>query len=162
MFKEYYEDCRVGDQVVTPGRTITETDVVQFAALSSDWNAIHTDQQFAARSPFGQRIAHGLLGLVAGFCLLSRPGWFTFWPRSMICITGLDKVRFLLPIYLGDTIHLVAEIVDKTEMRDGRGLITTRMHVVNQRDELVIAGRIKLMAARRPIDDQPSGSTDQR
>lgn len=154
MLKEYYEDCSVGDRIVTPGRTITETDVVQFAALSSDWNAIHTDREFAARSPFGQRIAHGLLGLVAGFCLLSRPGWFTFWPRSMTCITRLDKVRFLLPIFIGDTIHLVAEIVEKTAMPDGSGLVTTRMHVVNQRDELVVAGRIQLKAACRPAGEQ--------
>jgi len=157
MLKEYFEDCKVGDRVVTPGRTITETDLVLFAAFSSDWNAIHTDREFAAQSPFGQRIAHGLLGLVTGFCLLSRGGWFHFWPASLVCITRLDKIRFLAPVFIGDTIRLDAEIVEMTRMREGNGLITSRMQVRNQRNEMVIAGRIQLQAGCRPAD----GCSDQ-
>ena len=161
MFKEYFEDCRIGERIVTPGRTITEADVVMFAAFSSDWNAVHTDKEFAAEhSPFGRRIAHGMLGLVAGICLLSRKGWFTFWPESLICITGLEKFRFVMPIFIGDTIHLQAEIIEKSEMPDNQGLITTRVRIKNQRDELVISGRVKLLAGRRPAEnDLGEGAT---
>lgn len=150
MFKKHYEDCQVGDRTTTPGRTITETDIVMFAALTGDWNSVHVDKEYAAKNtPFGQRIAHGLLGLVAGFCLLSRQGWYHFWPESLICITKLDKVRFALPIFIGDTIRLDAEIVEMTPMPDGNGLITTRLDVLNQRDESLITGRIQILAGGR-------------
>ena len=150
MIKEYYEDCKLGDRVVTPGRTITETDVVMFAAFSSDWNSVHVDKEHAASTPFKQRIAHGLLGLVAGTCLLSRLGWILFWPRSTLCITGLERVRFVRPIYIGDTIHLEAEIVEMVDGEDGNGTITTRLQIKNQDRKLVITGRIKTLAGRRP------------
>jgi len=150
MFKDYFEDCSIGDRTVTQGRTITESDVVSFAALSSDWNAIHTDRHYAAKySPYGQRVAHGLLGLVAGLCLLSRPGWFTFWPKSWLFLSGLDRVRFIAPIFIGDTIHLDAEIVNLQPISDDRGVVTSRMRIRNQDDMLVISARLKLIAGRR-------------
>lgn len=150
-FKQYYDDCALDERVVTPGRTITESDVVMFSAFSGDWNSVHTDKEFAAeKTPFGERIAHGLLGLVVGTCLLSRLGWFIFWPQSMICITGIDKVKFILPVLIGDTIHLEATIVDKKPMRGDEGLITTRMRIINQRGEKAISMQITLKAKRRP------------
>lgn len=155
-WKDYYEDCAVGDRVATPGRTITEADVVRFAALSGDWNPLHTDAEYARTTPFAGRIAHGLLGLVAGGCLLSRVGWFTFWPRSMIAITSLDDVRFDAPIHLGDTICLEAEILEKRVMSDDRGLITTRMQINNQRGQAVITFRLGLIAGRRPAAMLPA------
>jgi len=159
-FKNYFEDCRVGDRVTTPGRTITEADVVQFAAFSSDWNAIHTDRHYAEHyTLFGQRIAHGLLGLVVGLCLLSREGWFTFWPRSWIVLTGLDRVRFTEPVFLGDTIYLDIEIVEMTPAPGGKGIITSRARIKNQRDEVVISARVKLLAGRRPVGE--SAGTDE-
>jgi acyl dehydratase len=150
-FKQYWDDCELDDRVVTPGRTITETDVVMFAALTGDWNSVHSDREFAKKNtPFRERIAHGLLGVVVGSCLLSRLGWFAFWPQSMICITGIDKVRFLLPILIGDTIYLEATIIDKKLMRGDEGLITTRMRIINQRGEKAISMQITLKAKRRP------------
>jgi len=147
--KEYYEDCKVGDRIVTPGRTITEADVVMFSAFSSDWNAIHTDKHYAETTTYGKRIAHGMLGLVAGSCLLSRAGWFTFWPRSMKCITGLDRVRFPLPIFIGDSIYLQAEIVEMIPAPNNMGIITSKLRIINQHDSAVITGRIKILAGTR-------------
>ncbi len=147
--KEYFEDCKVGDSIITPGRTITEADVVMFAAFSSDWNSIHTDKHYAESTPFGQRIAHGLLGFVAGACLISRVGWFTFWPQSMECITGLDKVRFPKPVFIGDSIHLHAEIVEMLPAPGDKGIITTKLRIINQHDETVITGRIKILVGSR-------------
>ena len=152
MSKMHYEDSRIGDRVVTPGRTITETDVVMFTALSGDWNAVHTNREYAEKhTPFGERIAHGLLGLSIGASLMSQIGWNTLYPHSMICLTGMDRVRFRLPIKFGDTIHLDAEIIEKTEMPGGEmGLLTTRLRILNQREELVISARTKMMVGRRP------------
>jgi acyl dehydratase len=73
----------------------------------------------------------------------------------MICLTGLDKVRFLAPILIEDTIHLEAEIVEKLEMPEGTGLIITRIDVRNQRGDSVITGRIKMKAGRRPAPQAP-------
>lgn len=151
MFKEYFEDCEIGQCVRTPGRTITEADVVMFAALTGDWNSIHVDKEFARTSPFGQRIAHGMLGMVAGTALLGRLGWFTLWPESMMAVTALNKVRFAAPVLIGDTICLEAEIVEKRLMPGAsRGLITTRMQIQNQRNEPVITLRVQIIAGCRP------------
>lgn len=150
MFKEYFEDCMVGDCVRTPGRTITETDIVNFAAFSGDWNSMHVDEEYSRTTPFGRRVAHGFLGLVTGVCLLGRLGWFTLWPKSLIGITALDKVRFTAPVFIGDTLYLEAEIVELRAMSLERGLITTRMCIENQRREPTITLRLQIMAGRRP------------
>ena len=152
MLREYFEDCKVGEQVVTPGRTITEADVVMFAAFSGDWNSVHTDAEYARTTSFGQRIAHGLLGLVVGTSLLSRVAPFTFWPRSLVGVTEMGKVRFVRPIFIGDTIHLEAEIVEMIALRDDAGIITTRLWIKNQADKLVTTFRLKIMAGRRPAE----------
>lgn len=160
MFKDFFEDCSIGDRTITQGRTITESDVVSFAALSSDWNAIHTDRHYAAKhSPYGQRVAHGLLGLVAGLCLLSRQGWFTFWPKSWLFLSGLDRVRFVAPIFIGDTIYLNAEIVHLQPMDADKGIVTTRMRIRNQDDTLVISARVQLIVGRRTTSVESTSST---
>jgi len=128
-----------------------------FAAFSGDWNSAHIDKEYAAKNPpFGERIAHGMLGLVVGSCLLSRFGWFTFWPQSMICITGMDKVKFKSPVLIGDTIHLEAGILDKKPMRGDTGLIRTRMRIKNQHGATVISMQISLKAGCRPKSGLPT------
>lgn len=155
MLKEYYEDCAVGDQVRSPGRTITEADVVAFAGLSGDWNPLHTDDEYARATPFGRRIAHGLLGLVATSGLLARTGWFVTSPRSQTIISSIDKARFVAPVFFGDTVTLEAEVVEKKMISDDRGLITLRLRLKNQRDEVVITLRMGLVVACRPAEQQP-------
>uniref|UniRef100_A0A7C2NVY4 MaoC-like domain-containing protein n=1 Tax=Schlesneria paludicola TaxID=360056 RepID=A0A7C2NVY4_9PLAN len=105
MHREYFEDTQVGDRIVTPGRTVTETDVVNFAGFTGDWNPIHVDEEFARRLPAGRRIAHGLLALVVGVNLIGRARWTSFWPRSVQTIAGIDRVRFVAPVFIGDTLH---------------------------------------------------------
>jgi len=149
--KEYFEDCCVGDRLVTPGRTITETDIVMFAALSSDWNARHTDKEFAKTTIFGERIAHGMLTLVLGTGLLFRLNENQLIPNSFIAISGLDKIRFVAPVKIGDTLHLEGEIADMTTIKDQRGTIIIKIKIKNQNKRSVIIGRVKLMAGCRPI-----------
>src|SRR3954447_1047320 len=96
----YFEEFVVGDEAATPSRTITETDIVQFAGLSSDWNPLHTDAEFAAATPFGQRIAHGLLGLSIASGLMARLGHID---GTAIAFRGIEEWKFSKPIYIGDT-----------------------------------------------------------
>jgi len=151
--REYFEDCRIGDSVVTPGRTITETDIVMFAAFTGDWNILHTDAEYAERSVFGERIAHGMLTLVVGTPLIFRPSWYGLLPKSLIAIVGIDKVRFVAPVKIGDTIHLECEVIKVTEMSDQRGLIELKYRIKNQRNEIVVTGRLKAMAGCRPLKE---------
>ncbi len=151
MFIDYYEDCNVGDKTVTPGRTITETDIVMFSAMTGDWNAMHSDEEYASKhTGFGRRVAQGLLILSTGLGLLSRNGWFTFWPKSLECITSMDKCRFHAPVAIQDTIRLEAEIIAKQDMSPAMGLITTRLRIRNQRNEKVLTADVKIMARRKP------------
>ena len=149
MEKDYFEDCRVGDQYVSPGRTITETDVVLFAAFTSDWNPVHTDKEFARATPFEGRIAHGMLTLTAGTGLLFRLSGNPLFPKSALAITGIEKIRFIAPVKIGDTIHLEGEIAELKKVSDDEGLIHLKFSIKNQHQRRVVTGRLKLMAGRR-------------
>ena len=128
----YFEDYNIGDSATTQGRTITESDIVGFAALSGDWNPIHTDAEFAKEGMFGERIAHGLLGLSIASGLAIRLG---FLEETVIAFMGLDW-KFRGAIKIGDTIKVKAEIAEKKSMpRLGGGLVTFNVEVVNQRGE---------------------------
>ena len=126
-----------------------------FAALSGDWHPMHTDREAARESQYGERIAHGLLTLSAGLNLLFRHGGFGngFLPSSITALTALDRVQFKLPVRIGDTLRLRAEIAATRPMFERQGLIETRFDVINQRDESVLTGRFSLLAAsREPLD----------
>ena len=144
---KYFDDLVPGEEIRTAARTITETDVVQFAQLTGDWNPIHTDVEFAKASPFGERLAHGLLGMSFAIGLLDRTGVFS---GSAIANLGVEEWRFKAPIRIGDTIHLVVTITDARLASDGsRGIVGRRFALYNQHDELVQEGRIPIMVRRR-------------
>lgn len=146
---KYFDDLVVGEQIVTPARTITESDVVQFAQLTGDWNPIHTDVEFAKASPYGERLAHGLLGLAVAIGLLDRTGTFS---GSAIANLGVEEWRFKAPIKLGDTVHAVVTITDLRPTSDGsRGIAARRFEIRNQRDEVVQEGSSPIMLKRRTI-----------
>ena len=145
---KFFDDCTVGDVIETPARTITETDVVQFAQLTGDWNPIHTDVEFAKASPYGERLAHGLLGLSVAVGLLDRTGTFS---GSAIANLGVDEWRFKGPIRIGDTIRCVVTVTDVRPASDGtRGIVGRRFELRNQRDEVVQEGRSAIMLRRSP------------
>ncbi len=149
MEKAYFEDFHAGDGVITPGRTITELDLVLFASLSGDWHQLHTDVEYARRTNFGERIAHGLLILAISSGLMSRRGKYALLPDATIALWGLDKVRFVAPTKIGDTIHLENEVVQTTEVDAERGLLAMSHRVINQRDEEVMTCTLKLLVRRR-------------
>lgn len=145
----YYEELEIGREYVSPGRTITESDVVQFAGLSGDYNPIHTDAEFSRDSAFGERIAHGLLGVAVISGLSARTGIFD---GTAIAFLGLTW-EFTGPIRLGDTVHLRMVVADKRETsKPDRGIVDRRMTLVNQSGDTVQEGVFKLMIKRRPRD----------
>ncbi len=137
----YYEDFQVGDKLVSRGRTITEADIVMFAAFSGDWYPLHVDQEYAARSPFGERIAHGMLVLSAASGLLPLTEW------AIVAFYGMDRVRFVGPTKIGDTIHVEAEVTDKREKGDMGGVVSFRQTVKNQRGEDLAVADLKIFMA---------------
>ncbi|MBI4270912.1 MAG: hypothetical protein A3F92_11070 [Candidatus Rokubacteria bacterium RIFCSPLOWO2_12_FULL_71_22] len=152
MRKEFFEDCTVGEKALSPGRTLTETDVVLFAAFTGDWLPIHTDAEYAKSSPFGERIAHGLLVLTVGSALLLRLGEAVLLPKSTIALYEVEKVRFVAPARIGDTIHTESEVIRLTPLDPTRGLITVRGEIKNQRNELLATFTLKGLVGRRPVE----------
>ncbi len=149
MEREFFEDCRVGEKAVSPGRTITETDVVLFAAFTGDWMPIHSDAEYAKQTQFGERIAHGMLVLTIGSALPLRLGQFALLPKALMALYEVEKIRFVAPAKIGDTIHTECEVVRMTELDRARGLLVIRGDVKNQRGELVATYTQKLLVGRR-------------
>jgi len=139
----HFEDFQVGDKIVTRGRTITEADIVTFSAFSGDWHPLHTDVEYAKKGPFKERIAHGflVLSVASGLLPLSEIAIMAFY--------GIDKLRFIAPVKLLDTIHVEFEAVEKQERDERGGVITFRQTVKNQRGEEVAVGTMRSLIARR-------------
>lgn len=147
----YFEEFEVGDTFVTPARTVTETDLVQFAGLSGDFNPIHTDHVYAADSPYGRPVVYGLLILSIVTGLTARLGIFD---GTIIAMLGIDDWRFRGPVFVGDTIHVKMTIADKRETsKPDRGILVRGYEVINQRDEVVQTGAMTLMIRRRPAGE---------
>jgi len=144
--RRWFEEIDVGEESESPGRTVTEADIVIFAGLSGDYNVLHTDAEFMKSSSFGERIAHGLLGLAI------QSGLFT---RAAIPYATLGggtlRWKFKGPIKIGDTIRVRARVTAKEDApKVDRGLVTVQRQVLNQRDEIVQEGETDLVVQRRP------------
>ena len=146
MKRTYYEDYAIGDTFLTPARTITEADVVMFAGLTGDYNRLHTDAEYMRESVFGERIAHGLLGLAVINGLKYRTDIDS---DGIIAFLGLTWT-FSGPIRFGDTIHGVLRVTAMRETsKPDRGIITKHVQVLNQRGETVQEGEFTMMVKRR-------------
>jgi 3-hydroxybutyryl-CoA dehydratase len=143
---KYFEDFQPGDTLTSRARTITETDVVNFAGVSGDFFQIHTDEEFARASPFGKRIAHGMLVLSVSTGLMTQLGMLN---DSLIAFYGIEKLRFVKPVLIGDTVHVSKKVSETLERGAERGVVTFATTVLNQRDEPVIVYSDKLVLRRR-------------
>ncbi len=144
--RRYFEEIAVGEEYESPGRTLTETDIVLFAGLSGDYNILHTDAEFMKQSIFGERIAHGLLGLAIQAGLFTR----ATTAYATLAFAGL-RWKFKGPIKIGDTIRVTARVIAKKETsKADRGLITLERKVLNQRGDVVQEGETDLLVERRP------------
>lgn len=144
----YFDDFKVGQEFITPGRTITEADVVQFAGLTGDYNPIHTDNEFCKTSMFGQRVAHGLLVMSIARGLYFRLGNDS--PHALAFL-DMEEWRFTKPVFFGDTIHVKVKIVELRESKKitDRGIVVEEHEVINQRDEVVQLGQAKVLYKRK-------------
>jgi 3-hydroxybutyryl-CoA dehydratase len=147
----YFEEFAVGQTVISPARTITESDVIAFAALSGDWNAIHTDAVSAAQGPFGQRVAHGLLVMSIAVGLVARLG---FIEATVLAFREIGQWKFSLPVFFDDTIHLQATITEtRLVPRLNAGLITLRVEIYNQNEKPVQQGYWSMLVKCKPTDE---------
>jgi acyl dehydratase len=141
----FFEELSVGQEFTSPGRTVTETDIVIFAGLSGDYNVLHTDAEHMKASIFGERIVHGLLGLGIQQGLAARGE-----PAAAHGLLSALKWKFKGPIKIGDTVHVISRITTKTDGPDGgRGLVTVERRLVNQRGEVVQEGETEHLLERR-------------
>jgi 3-hydroxybutyryl-CoA dehydratase len=143
----YFEEFAVGMQVETRGRTITETDIVNFAGVSGDFNPMHTNAVYAQKTQFGQRVAHGMLGLSIATGLAYQ---MRFLEGTVLAFTGIDW-KFRAPMLIGDTVRVQAQVSKLREMKAaGGGFVTFDVKVVNQNDEVTQKGEWTLLIASKP------------
>ncbi|MDQ4077401.1 MAG: MaoC family dehydratase N-terminal domain-containing protein [Chloroflexota bacterium] len=145
---DHFEEDEV---ITTPRRTITENAIERFAGLSGDFNPLHTDEEFARETPFGTRIAHGMLVAAIATGLANQSGVFEGTTIALLQQT----IRYKEAVFPGDTVHLELTVAGKRESsKPDRGLITFDAAVKNQRDETVIDGQWVLLMRRESPDDQ--------
>jgi acyl dehydratase len=144
MLARYLDDLKVGDAFTTKGRTITEADLVNFAALTWDTYPLHVDADLASKTMFGERIAHGML------VLSYAAGLVPMQPGPIVAFYGMEKVRFLLPTKIGDTIRVHVELKEKEERDESLGIAKFHNAVLNQRDETVAKSINSVVMKRQP------------
>ena len=159
-----YENLTVGMRFRSPGRTITDADLVNFAGLTGDYSELHTSDVYAKSSQFGRRIAHGMLGLAYAHGLM--------WARTgelreiAIAFLGITDWKFVGPIYVGDTIFVNYTLADlrDSKSRPTQAIASFDVEVVNQRETVVQRGRKALLVSKVPLEavaaSQAAGSTD--
>jgi 3-hydroxybutyryl-CoA dehydratase len=144
----YFEEFQPGVQIITAGRTITESDIVRFAGLSGDYNQIHVDAEYSKASQAGQRVAHGILILSVASGLAVQTGMME---GTVIYFREITEWKFVKPVMIGDTIHVIVEVKETKEMRRiGVGSVTLELVVKNQHDETVNRGFWNVLVALRP------------
>ena len=139
----YFEDFEVGQTLTTGRRTVTSTDIVNFACLSGDFNDVHTNHEYAKATPFGEPIAHGPLvfAIAAGLNYASGMN-----DGTLLALLGIDKWRMKLPVKHGDTIHVETRVIAKKETsQSDRGVVTFARSCVNQRGEAVQERDVTIM-----------------
>ncbi len=144
----YFEEFSVGEVFETYARTITETDLVNFAGMTGDNNPLHMDEEFAASTPFGGRIAHGPFFVGLTFGLLSQ---FDLLERTVMALRRVSW-QFDGPVRPGDTVRVRATVTELKEnpSKSDRGNLTMEVTILNQQDEEVQSGNFTAVMARRP------------
>jgi len=143
----FFEDYIVGGQRSTTGRTITEADIVLHAGQTGDFYPHHMDEEWCRTQPFGKRIAHGTLifsvgvGLTAG---VVNPHAISY---------GYDRLRFIKPVFIGDTIRVTVTIKEKRDIakRPNHGIVVEGCEVINQNSETVLVCEHLLLVDRQPV-----------
>jgi 3-hydroxybutyryl-CoA dehydratase len=139
----YFEDFSAGQKIETVGRTLSEDAIFTFAGLTGDYNQIHTDAEFSKQTQFGQRIAHGLLGLSISVGLIMRTGLIE---GTVLAFREINDWKFVKPFFIGDTIRAVLTISEtKALPRIGAGSLTALVEAINQNGEVCQRGSLNLL-----------------
>ena len=137
-----FDEFNVGELYTSQARTITESDVVAFAGLSGDYNPLHTDAEFGKKTPFGERIAHGML---VSAIATGMANWTGIFEGTTLALME-QVIRYKGPVKFGDTVHLELEVQEKkTTSKPDRGIVIFAARVKNQADEIVQEGEWTLM-----------------
>lgn len=145
---KYYDELEIGDVFISPSRTITRADIVNFSCMSGDFNAPHVDDVFCSQQPYGEVLAHGwmVFGIAAG--LTYQTG---FQHGRVVAMLGLDKWEIFHPVKTGDTLHVKVTIVSKRPTSKPRfGVIQFARDVINQRGEVVQSTLVPNLFLRSP------------
>jgi 3-hydroxybutyryl-CoA dehydratase len=140
MYDRFYDQVEIGQSETYGGVLVSAELVNQFADLTGDHHPLHVDPEFAARSRYGQRIAHGML------VLSLSAGMFPMDPAAVVAFYGMDGVRFVKPTFLGDTLRVRLTVTDKTDKPVG-GVVQTALEMINQHDEVVAVAVMRILVA---------------
>ncbi|MGM9929058.1 MAG: MaoC/PaaZ C-terminal domain-containing protein [Bacillus sp. (in: firmicutes)] len=139
MFAKFFNEYEIGETWTSKGRTITESDIVMFAGLSGDWFSLHTDQEYAATTQYKKRVAHGMLTLSVS------SGLWILHPDVVVAFYGIDKLRFIRPTFIGDTLHIELEVIKLVEKPNGNGLVIVEQKMCKQTGEIVSIAEISML-----------------
>jgi acyl dehydratase len=152
----YFEEFEIGQQLETGSRTVTETDVINFAGVSGDFYPLHMDEVYAKTTPFKGRIAHGMCALSIASGLTIQTGIFD---KTLLAFLNMNW-KFVKPVRMGDTLTVSLEVLEKKETRQkDRGIIVFSVLVTNQDKETVQEGQWTIIIARQPTEDS-TGPTE--
>jgi acyl dehydratase len=144
----YFAEFQVGQTFTSPGRTITESNIVNFASLSGDFNLIHTDAEYCKTTPLKQRMAHGLLCLAIASGLAIRTG---ILEGTLLAFRKIVEWKFVEPVFISDTLHVGMEITQtKAFPHLGGGVVTIAIRVINQNDRMVMKGVWTILVMSEP------------
>lgn len=146
MIRKPFGALSIGETGVSIGRTMTETDVVNFCMLTGNWLELHSNVEHARSSLYGQRLVQGSLV----FSIVNA--MIPFESSVLAAFYGCDKLRFLRPTFIGDTLWARAEIVDLKDHDDRHGVVTNKLEGINQRDETVMRCLFSLLIRKTPLD----------
>ena len=143
----YFEDFTIGQELETPSRTVTSTDIVNFACLTGDFNEVHANYEYAKTTPFGEVVAHGPLiyGIAGGLQYASGIN-----DGTLLALLQIDNWRIMQPTKHGDTIRMVQKVIEKKETsKPDRGVVKFARKVLNQRGESVMEMEATILYRRR-------------
>lgn len=139
-----------GAELTTRGRTITESDLTSFSALTGDWHPQHSDAEWAARSRFSGRVAHGML--VLSYAI----GLMPFDPDRVVALRGLESATFKRPVAIGDTIRVRCRVEFTRPLDDETALVTMPLRIVNQHGRVVALVQVQAVCRREadtPVEE---------
>ena len=144
----YWEEWEIGKSFETAARTITETDIVNFAGISGDYNPLHINEELCKKTQFGTRIAHGPLIYAIAAGLLFQ---LHLYDDTLVAFLGFESLKFTKPTKIGDTIYAKITVTELTETsKPDRGVMKRQLQVINQRGEVVQEGVQAFLMKRRP------------